>query len=48
MRRYYSRVSKILRFEISDGGWFLVSDMSNAKYLAFDTLDGNALSIKYP
>ena len=34
---------KVLRFEISYEGWFLVFGVPNAKYLAFDTLDGNAL-----
>ena len=35
---------KFLRFEIFDEGWFLVFGVSNAKYLAFNTPDGNALT----
>jgi len=38
-------MSNILVFRISHGRFFLVFGMSNAKYLAFDTLDGNALTI---
>ena len=37
---------KVLRFEISYEGWFLVFGVPNAKYLAFDTLDGNVLKKK--
>ena len=35
---------KFLRFKIFDEGWFLVFGVSNAKYLAFNTPDGNALT----
>ena len=44
---YCSRIPNILRFEISDEGWFLVFGVSNAKFgnLAFDTLDVNALRL---
>ena len=38
---------KVLRFEISYEGWFLVFGVPNAKYLAFDTLDGNVLKKKH-
>ena len=35
---------KFLRFKIFDEGWFLVFGVSNAKYLAFNTPNGNALT----
>ena len=35
---------KFLRFKIFDEGWFLVFGVSNAKYLAFNTPDDNALT----
>ena len=43
LRVYCISMPKILRFEISDEGWFSVVGVPNAKYLAFDTPDGNAL-----
>ena len=33
---------KFLAFEIPDAHWFLVFGVSNAKYLAFGTPDGDA------
>ena len=43
MERYYSCVVKIITFGTSHKRGFLVFGMSNAKYLAFGTPDGNAL-----
>ena len=37
---------KFLAFETPHDGLFLVFGVLNAKYLAFDTLDENALMIK--
>ena len=34
----------IMAFKTLDEGGFLKFGVSNAKYLAFDTLDGNALA----
>ena len=36
-------MSNILAFKTPDDGGFLVFGVSNAKYLAFDTPDGNVL-----
>ena len=35
---------KFLRFEIFDEGWCSVFGVSNAKYVTFNTPDGNALT----
>jgi len=43
LRVYCSSMPKVLRFKISYEGWFWVFGVPNAKYLAFDTPDGNAL-----
>ena len=43
MERYCSHGVKIMRFETPYKRGFLVFDVSNAKYLAFDTPDGDAL-----
>ena len=46
MEWYYSLVPNVLAFKTPVVGCFLVFGVSNAKYLAFGTLDGNALIIK--
>ena len=43
LRWYYSFMPNILAFRTPHESDFLVFCVSNAKYLAFDTLDGNAL-----
>ena len=43
MEPYCSMLQKNLRFGTSHKAWILVFGMSNAKYLVFDTPDGNAL-----
>ena len=45
MERYYSYVVKILAFGTSHERGFLVFGVSNAKYLAFNTSDENALTL---
>ena len=43
MERYYSRVSKFIGFRTPHEKGFLVFSVTNAKYLAFGTLDSDAL-----
>ena len=43
MEWYCSRVSKFIGYRTPHDKGFLVFGVSNAKYLAFDTPDGNAL-----
>ena len=43
MKRYCSRVSKFIGYRTPHEKGFLVFGMPNAKYLAFGTLDENAL-----
>uniref|UniRef100_A0A7N2MH29 Disease resistance N-terminal domain-containing protein n=1 Tax=Quercus lobata TaxID=97700 RepID=A0A7N2MH29_QUELO len=43
MRLYCSSMPNIMAFKTLDGGGFLDFGVSNAKYLAFDTLNENAL-----
>ena len=43
LRRYYLSVSNFLAFRTPHESGFLVFGVSNAKYLAFDTLDESAL-----
>ena len=45
LRSHYSLMPKIMAFTMFDGSAFLEVGVSNAKYLAFNTLDKNALSI---
>ena len=45
LRVYCSSMSNILAFRTLHRRCFLVFGVSNAKYLAFDTPNGNALSI---
>ena len=43
LRLHYSSMLNIMAFKTLDEGGFLEFSVSNAKYLAFDTLDGNTL-----
>ena len=43
LRFHCSSMPNIMAFKTLDGGAFLEFAVSNAKYLAFDTLDGNTL-----
>ena len=43
MRLHCSSIPHIMTFKTLDEGGFLEFSMSNVKYLAFDTLDENAL-----
>ena len=43
LRLHCSSMPNIIAFKIHDESDFLEFGVSNAKYLAFDTLDGNAL-----
>ena len=45
LRAYCSLMPNILAFTTPDKSGFLVFGVSNAKYLAFDTPDGNTLSL---
>ena len=47
MERYCSCVSKLITFRTSHEKGFLVFGVSNAKYLAFGTSNGNALKVSY-
>ena len=44
LRFHCSSMPNIMAFKTLDEGGFLKFGVSNAKYLAFDTLDGNALA----
>ena len=44
LRPHYSLMPKIMAFTMFDGSAFLEVRVSNAKYLAFDNLDKNALN----
>ena len=43
LRLHYSSIPNIMAFKTPDESGFLVFGMSNVKYLAFNTLDENAL-----
>ena len=43
MKSHCSMLQKILRFGTSHEAWILVFSVPNAKNLAFDTLDADAL-----
>ena len=45
MRAYYSLMPNILAFTTLDESGFLILGVSNAKNLAFDTPDENALAV---
>ena len=45
LKAYCSLMPNILAFTTPDKSGFLVFGVSNAKYLAFDTPDGNTLSL---
>ena len=45
LRLHCSSMPNIMAFKTLDESSFLEFDVSNAKYLAFDTLDGNALIV---
>ena len=47
MRLYYSMSQNLLAFNTPHDGLFLVFDVLNAKYLAFRTLMGMLLKVKY-
>ena len=45
LRLHCSSMPNIMAFKTLDESSFLEFDVSNAKYLTFDTLDGNALIV---
>ena len=47
LRVYCSSMSNFLTFRTPHERCFLVFGVRNAKYLAFGTSDGNALSVSY-
>ena len=45
LRLHYSSMPNIIAFKTIDGSGFFEFGVSNTKYLAFDTLDENALTL---